>query len=49
MAKFAEAENELNKVLVCMKCKARNPKTSKRCRKCGAKDLRPKRKQTKGK
>jgi large subunit ribosomal protein L40e len=44
MGKFPEADYEFNKVLICQKCKARNPATAKRCRRCGSTDLRPKRK-----
>ncbi|RME79808.1 MAG: 50S ribosomal protein L40e [Methanobacteriota archaeon] len=49
MAKFPEPEKEINDVLICMRCKARNSKTAKACRKCGAIYLRKKRKQAKAK
>jgi len=44
MAKFPEAEAAIMSVKVCMKCKARNPKTVQKCRKCGYKTLRAKKK-----
>ncbi|MEM3364011.1 MAG: 50S ribosomal protein L40e [Candidatus Micrarchaeia archaeon] len=44
MAKFPEAEAALSSVKVCKKCKARNPKSAIKCRKCGYKALRPKKK-----
>ncbi len=49
MGKFPEADAEITGVLICMRCKARNPKNAKRCRKCGSPYLRPKRKEVKGK
>ncbi len=49
MGKFPEADAELAKVLICMRCGARNPATAKKCRKCGSKYLRPKRKEIKSK
>jgi len=39
-------ERRLNKN-VCMKCYTVNPKTSKKCRKCGGKQLRPKKQEKK--
>ncbi|MGB9634995.1 MAG: 50S ribosomal protein L40e [Candidatus Micrarchaeia archaeon] len=44
MAKFPEAEAVLMNVLVCKKCKARNPSTAEKCRKCGYRYLRKKKK-----
>ncbi len=50
MAIFPEARERKLKKKICRKCKARNPWTSKKCRKCGSSDLRPKKleKRTKG-
>jgi large subunit ribosomal protein L40e len=48
MARFPEAEKRLFHHKVCRKCKARNPWLAKKCRKCGSKALRPKRKEVKG-
>jgi large subunit ribosomal protein L40e len=42
MARFPEAEKRLFHVKICMKCNARNPWKSRKCRKCGSKALRPK-------
>ncbi len=47
MAKFPEAERRLFRVKICRKCKTRNPWDALKCRKCGAKALRPKRKEVK--
>ncbi|MCC7570141.1 50S ribosomal protein L40e [Candidatus Micrarchaeota archaeon] len=49
MAKFPEAEIEFNKIKICLKCKTRNPKGVKKCRKCGYTTFRPKKKDTKKK
>ncbi|VVB67550.1 50S ribosomal protein L40e [Candidatus Norongarragalina meridionalis] len=52
MGKFPIADKAFTNVLVCKKCKARNPKGSVRCRKCNYPNLRPKRakkKEAKGK
>ena len=49
MAKFPEAEAEFGKVKICLKCKSRNPKPVKKCRKCGYTKFRPKKKDTKKK
>jgi len=48
MGKFPEADKELN-VMICLKCKARNPMGAKKCRKCNYTYLRPKTKELKGK
>ncbi|MCD6549773.1 50S ribosomal protein L40e [Candidatus Micrarchaeota archaeon] len=45
MGKFPEADHELAEIWICRKCKARNKRGAKRCRKCGYKYLRPKRKE----
>lgn len=44
MAKFPEAEASLMNVKICKKCKARNPKPAEKCRKCGYKSLRARKK-----
>jgi len=49
MGKFPQADAELSKVWICRKCKARNKKGAKKCRKCGYPHLRPKRKDMKAK
>ncbi len=49
MAKFPEAEAHILNVMVCQKCKARNPKGATRCRKCGYTHLRMKKKGKGGK
>ena len=49
MGKFPEADSEIAKINICLKCKTRNKKTVKICRKCGSKDLRPKRKEIRAK
>ncbi len=52
MAKFPVAEHYLFSVLICKKCKARNPKGAEKCRKCHYPNLRPKKakkKEVKGK
>ncbi len=45
MARFPEAEKRLFRVMICRKCKARNPWKADKCRKCGSKFLRPKKKE----
>lgn len=40
MGKFPEADKRLLKKKICMKCNARNPIRSDRCRKCGYQNLR---------
>ena len=49
MGKFAEADAEISKLVICKKCKARNKKGVDKCRKCGYKWLRPKRKDIRAK
>ncbi|MBM3228933.1 50S ribosomal protein L40e [Candidatus Parvarchaeota archaeon] len=49
MGKFAEADAEISKLAICRKCKARNKKTAEKCRKCGYKWMRPKRKDLRAK
>ena len=44
MGKFPEADRLIAATKICMKCKARNPKTAKLCRKCGYRGLRQKNK-----
>ena len=46
MAKFPESEAVIFDVSICQKCKTRNPKSAKKCRKigCGSTDLRAKKK-----
>jgi large subunit ribosomal protein L40e len=48
MGKFPEAEARLLNKLICQKCGARNAPRAERCRKCRAKDLRPKAKESRG-
>jgi large subunit ribosomal protein L40e len=45
MAKFDEAERRLFDSQICMRCNARNPERTDRCRKCGYGNLRPKAKE----
>ena len=49
MGKFPEADAQIMKIVVCRKCKSRNKKSLKKCRKCGSTFLRPKRKDIKAK
>ncbi|NUN11352.1 50S ribosomal protein L40e [Candidatus Micrarchaeota archaeon] len=42
MGKFPVADKALTNVLICKKCKARNPKSAKICRKCMYPNLRVK-------
>ncbi len=49
MGKFPEADAEIMKIAICRKCKARNRKVVKKCRKCGSPFLRPKRKDIRAK
>ena len=49
MGKFAEADAEILNTWICLRCKARNKKGAKKCRKCGSKYLRPKSKELRGK
>ncbi len=43
MGKFPVADKAFTNVLICLKCKTRNPKGAKKCRKCDYTHLRPKR------
>lgn len=49
MGKFPEADKLIAGTAICLKCKTRNKRNAKLCRKCGAKDLRPKRKEIRAK
>ncbi|OIO20620.1 50S ribosomal protein L40e [Candidatus Micrarchaeota archaeon CG11_big_fil_rev_8_21_14_0_20_47_5] len=49
MGKFAEADAIIAEIVICKKCKGRNKKGVKHCRKCGYKALRPKRKDIRAK
>ncbi|HIH22728.1 MAG: 50S ribosomal protein L40e [Candidatus Micrarchaeota archaeon] len=49
MGKFPEADAEISKIMICRKCKSRNPKGLKKCRKCGSQYLRPKKKEIRAK
>jgi len=49
MGKFPEADKRLSQITVCRRCKTRNKKDSKKCRKCGSAYLRPKRKEIRAK
>ncbi|MEW6528914.1 MAG: 50S ribosomal protein L40e [Candidatus Micrarchaeota archaeon] len=49
MGKFAEADVEIAKIVICRKCKARNKKGATKCRKCGSVYMRPKRKDIRAK
>lgn len=42
MGKFPVADRAFLDVVICKKCKARNPKGAKVCRKCNYPSLRPK-------
>ncbi len=44
MGKFQLADEAISRVWICRKCKGRNRSGSEKCRKCGSKYLRPKRK-----
>ena len=44
MGKFPVADAHIGRTTICRKCKARNKVGVERCRKCGYKHLRPKRK-----
>ncbi len=44
MGKFPIADAEIAKIWICKRCKSRNHAGSEKCRKCGSKYLRPKRK-----
>jgi large subunit ribosomal protein L40e len=49
MGKFPEADKLIAGTAICLKCKTRNKRNAKLCRKCGSKDLRPKRKEIRAK
>ena len=49
MGKFPIADAELSKIWICKSCKARNRSGAEKCRKCGYRYLRPKRKDIKAK
>ena len=49
MGKFPLADAEISKVWICRRCKAKNKAGSEKCRRCGYKSLRPKKKDTKTK
>lgn len=49
MGKFPEADRVIAGTAICLKCKTRNKKGMKKCRKCGSMDLRPKRKEIRAK
>ncbi|MEM3111839.1 MAG: 50S ribosomal protein L40e [Candidatus Anstonellales archaeon] len=49
MGKFPEADSLISDIFICRKCKARNKRGAKYCRKCGYKALRPKRKEIRAK
>jgi ribosomal protein L40E len=44
MGKFPIADAEIAKIWICKRCKARNHAGSEKCRKCGCRYLRPKKK-----
>jgi ribosomal protein L40E len=49
LGKFPLADEELSKIAVCRKCKARNSSKAVKCRKCGSIYLRPKAKEKRAK
>ncbi|HLC68931.1 MAG TPA: 50S ribosomal protein L40e [Candidatus Bilamarchaeaceae archaeon] len=49
MGKFPEADALIAKTSICRRCKARNKRGSEKCRKCGSRYLRPKRKDIRAK
>ncbi len=49
MGKFAEADAIISNIFICKKCKSRNKRGAKHCRKCGYKWMRPKRKDIRAK
>jgi large subunit ribosomal protein L40e len=46
MGKFPMADESLLRIAVCRKCKSRNKLGAEKCRKCGSRFLRPKRKES---
>jgi len=49
MGKFPEADAKIASILICRRCKTRNKRGSKKCRKCGSEYLRPKNKEIRAK
>jgi large subunit ribosomal protein L40e len=49
MGKFAIADALIAKIAICKKCKSRNKAGVEKCRKCGYRYLRPKRKDIRAK
>ncbi len=49
MGKSPLADAEISKIWICKKCKARNKAGSEKCRRCGYRYLRPRRKELKAK
>ncbi|MEK6953717.1 MAG: 50S ribosomal protein L40e [Candidatus Micrarchaeota archaeon] len=47
MGKFPIADKAIMAILICRKCKSRNPLGAQRCRKCNYPNLRPKRQRKK--
>lgn len=45
MGRIPIADEKLAKIWICKRCKARNPAGATKCRKCGYKALRPKRRE----
>lgn len=45
MGKFPLADENLGRIAICRRCKARNHNGVEKCRKCGYRFLRPKRKE----
>ncbi|MEM3839372.1 MAG: 50S ribosomal protein L40e [Candidatus Micrarchaeaceae archaeon] len=45
MGKFSLADENLANFMICKRCKSRNIMTAEKCRKCGYRYLRPKRKE----
>ncbi len=49
MGKFPEADARIAQVNICRKCKTRNKRAVDKCRNCGSKYLRPKRREIRAK
>ena len=49
MGKFPIADAEIIKIWICKRCKSRNHAGAEKCRKCGCRYLRPKKKTIKAK
>ena len=49
MGKFPEADAKISSVAICKRCKTRNKRSAKKCRKCGSVYLRPKNKEIRAK